>query len=188
MNTVEPIREKDDIERIKSFLQNKNERDYVLFMFGLYSGMRISDILPLKVRDVAGDRVILKEKKTHKTRNFPINPTLKKALKKYIESKELQDYDYLFPSRKRNKENGVQVTHIQRKTAWEIISNAGKVVGLSGLGTHSMRKTFGYHYYNQTQDVVRLQKIFNHASPAITLVYIGYHQDELDQAITNFEY
>lgn len=188
MKNVEPIRDVDDIERIKDYLYQKNERDYILFMFGLYSGMRISDFLPLKVRDVASERVVTVERKTGKRKEFAINPVLKKALNSYIKGNGLKSYDYLFPSRKKDKCNGVKITHIKRKAAWEIIRNAGKVIGLTRLGTHSMRKTFGYHFYNQTHDIVKLQKIYNHATPQITLIYIGHHQDEMDEAIMSFDY
>lgn len=188
MKSVEPIRNVDDIERIKDYLKEKNERDYILFMVGIYSGIRISDYLQLKVRDVSGDHIDIVERKTGKTKHFAINPRLKKALKHYIRDNELKEYDYLFPSRKRSRVNGVQVAPIQRKAAWEIISQAGKHIGLSNLGSHSMRKTFGYHFYKKTHDVVKLQKLFNHSTPAITLIYIGYQQDELDTAITTFDY
>ena len=52
MNTVEPIRDFDLIQDIADYLKDNRERDYVLFMTGIYIGRRISDILPLKVRDV----------------------------------------------------------------------------------------------------------------------------------------
>ncbi|MGC4386772.1 tyrosine-type recombinase/integrase, partial [Streptococcus suis] len=99
MRSVEPIRNVDDIERIKDYLKERNERDYILFMFGIYSGIRISDFLGLKVKDVKGDRVFVVEKKTKKAKPFAINPKLRKALNQYIENKELKDYDFLFPSR-----------------------------------------------------------------------------------------
>ena len=57
MKKVEPIRELDDIERMKDFLKSKSERNYVLIMCGLYSGMRISDIIPLQVKHVTSDRI-----------------------------------------------------------------------------------------------------------------------------------
>ena len=54
------------------------------------------------------------------------------------------------------------------------------------FGTHTMRKTFGYHHYKKFKDVAMLQKIFNHSSPEITLRYIGIEQDEIDESYTNF--
>ncbi|HEL1104790.1 TPA: site-specific integrase, partial [Streptococcus equi subsp. zooepidemicus] len=78
MKSVEPIRDTDDIERMKDYLKEKNERDFVLVVVGLYSGMRISDILVLKVRDVLLDRIRITEKKTGKTKVFAINPVMRK--------------------------------------------------------------------------------------------------------------
>ena len=103
MKVVEPIRDLDDIERIKDYLRSKNERDYILFMFGIYTGLRVSDIIPIKVKQVTGEKVEIKEKKTGKIRRFPINPQLKRALDQYIKNKNLKEYNYLFPSR--NKKN-----------------------------------------------------------------------------------
>lgn len=54
------------------------------------------------------------------------------------------------------------------------------------VGTHTMRKTFGYHHYKQNRDVAMLQKIYNHSSPKITLEYIGIIQDEIEESYTNF--
>ena len=51
MNIVEPIRDTDKIKEIHSFLQEKNSRDALLFSFGIYTGLRISDILNYKVKD-----------------------------------------------------------------------------------------------------------------------------------------
>ena len=167
MRKVEPIRDTDDIERMKDYLKSKNERDYVMMVTGLYSGMRVSDILPLKVRSVKGTHIEVTERKTGKTKRFAINPALRKALDHYIKENELKDYDYLFPSRKK-------------------VSNEG--VGLTNIGTHSMRKTFGYHHYRKNQNVGILMELFNHSSPDITLGYIGFKQDELDNSMLNFAY
>ena len=66
MKKVDPIREVDDIERMKDYLRSKNERNYILIMCGLYSGLRISDIIPLQVKHVLGDHIDIYEKKTKK--------------------------------------------------------------------------------------------------------------------------
>jgi len=52
MKKVEPIRDLDDIERMKNYLKSKSERNYILFLFGIYSGLRVSDIVPLQVKHV----------------------------------------------------------------------------------------------------------------------------------------
>lgn len=181
MNTVEPIRDKELVRDIADYLRETSERNSILFLFGVYSGLRVSDILKLRVRDVRGkEKIIMREKKTGKERRFPLNKELKKRLGRYIEP--MKDYEFLFKSRQGcNKA-------ISRQQAWNIISNAGKAFGLESIGTHTMRKTFGYHMYQQTHDIVTIQKILNHATQDYTLRYIGITQDTMDSAMKNLSY
>ena len=79
MNYVEPIRDSDKIRELANYLRNYSERNYIMFLIGVNSGLRISDILRLRVRDVKGkDYISLREKKTKKQRIFPITKKLKK--------------------------------------------------------------------------------------------------------------
>ena len=76
---------------------------------------------------------------------------------------------------------------LDRVTAYNLVRNACKIAGLEEkIGTHSMRKSFGYHHYQQFKDVIILQKIFNHSSQQITLRYIGIDQDAIDYSYNNF--
>lgn len=180
MNTVEPIRDIDTVWDIADYLGERSERDKIMFLFGIYVGIRVSDIVQRKVRDVRNlDYVRIRETKTGKEKPFPINPELRPLLKAYIG--ERQDYEWLFPSRQGGG-------HIGRGQAYKILHEAGQKFGLEHLGTHTMRKTFGYHFYQQTHDAVTLQKIFNHSDLHITLRYIGIEQDAMDEAIRNLSF
>lgn len=179
MNFVEPIRDAQKVNDIQEYLKRKNERDYILFITGVYTGLRISDILRLKIKDVKDKRFIyLREKKTSKQNIIEINKLLEKEYKWYCADKELDEY--LIKSRE-----GVNKA-ISRVQAYKIIKNVGKDFGIDNLGTHTLRKTFGYHYYKQTKDVATLMKMFNHSDPSITLRYIGIIQDEMNRARRNF--
>lgn len=182
MKNVEPIRDKDDIERMKDYMRNWNPRNYLLFVFGLNSGLRVSDLLQLKKRDVMGTHVIVQEMKTRKEKPFYINSTLRRSIDKY--AKNLKDYDYLFTSNKKDP-NG-KPRPISRGQAWKILNKCARQCGLVRIGTHSMRKTFGYHMYKKDKNVAALMELFNHSSPDITLRYIGINQDEKDTAMANF--
>ena len=71
MKYVEPIRSKEQINEMKVYLKNKNIRDCLLFVLGINSGLRISDLLALKISDIKNtDRIILQEKKRVKQRTF----------------------------------------------------------------------------------------------------------------------
>ncbi len=67
-----------------------------------------------------------------------------------------------------------------------ILRNAAKKSGLSEIGTHTLRKTFGYHFYKKTKDIALLQELFNHSAPSVTLKYIGINQDIMDNALEDF--
>lgn len=182
MNRVEPIRDVDLIKDIGKYLRNKSERNYIMFLIGVYSGLRITDILGLKVKDVKSkNQISMREKKTGKQRIFPINPFLKRALGSYIEDYNLDMDDYLIRSQgKMNKP-------ITRDMAYKIMKEAAEYFGLMNIGTHTLRKTFGYHFYMQTKDIVTLQKIFNHSDPSITLIYIGIEQSKINEKMNKFK-
>lgn len=180
MNYVEPIRDPEKVKLISSYLKETSIRNYMMFMIGIYSGLRISDILNLRVCDVKNkSNINIREKKTKKQKIFEINPILKKEIKKYCEGKSMNEY--LIKSREcKNKP-------ISRSMAYRIMKEAGDLFRINDLGTHTLRKTFGYHHYKQYKDVVMLQNIFNHASPTITLKYIGYEQENINKSIKNFK-
>ena len=81
MSTVEPIRAKKDIQKVKEILKKDSERNFLLFLMGINCGLRISDLLSLNVGDVKHKNYIsLKEKKTGKYKKFPINSKLKPVI------------------------------------------------------------------------------------------------------------
>jgi integrase len=178
MELVQPIRDKEKIEEIKDILKRQSYRDWFLFVMGINTGLRISDLLKLKVKDVQGKtHITIKEEKTGKEKRFKINSSLQEWIEEY--TRRLDPEEYLFPSRKTRK----PMTRVQ---AYRILNDVAKKVGLEEIGTHTLRKTFGYHFYQKTKDVALLQEIFNHSAPSVTLRYIGINQDVMDQAIDNF--
>lgn len=180
MRYVEPIREREWLDEFANHLKNKNIRDYVLFMVGINTGLRISDILPLKKRDVMGTHISLFEKKTGKQKRFIISPSLRKVLDVYV--KDLKNQDYLFLSQKKTAAG--KPKPIDRTTAYRILQSAAEEIGYKEpIGTHSMRKTFGYNYYEKYKEVASLMKIFNHTKETTTLFYIGVGQDDLDEKV-----
>ena len=176
--TVEPIRSKQQIKQVEEYLAKKSKRNRFLFVLGTNSGLRVSDILNLNVSDVRNKTHIeIKEQKTNKFKKFPINDKLKKLIQEFIKNKE--DDEPLFLSQKQKR--------LDRSQAYRMLNEACKAVGITvNIGTHSMRKSFGYHHYKQFKDIAMLQMIFNHSNPKITLRYIGIEQDEIDNSYKQF--
>lgn len=178
MKVVEPIRDIKLLKHIEKILSKQSKRNQLLFVLGTNSGLRISDILGLNIGDVRGkDLITIKEKKTGKRKTFPVNEKLKIMIKQFIRNKK--DNDPLFVTKFHNR--------LERCNAYLIINRACRKAGIKEqIGTHTLRKTFGYHHYHQFKDIVMLQKIFNHSSPVITLRYIGIEQDEITESYNKF--
>ena len=181
MKTVQPIRDVKTINQVKEILKARHDKYYMMFVLGLNTGLRISDILPLKVVDLLNQTHInLIEKKTGKSKRFPINTQLQKDIAAYVERNQLAEDQYMITSRQGENH---PISTVQ---AYRILSSTAKSIGLSEIGCHSMRKTFGYFHYKQHKDLAILQDIFNHSAPSITLRYIGLNQDMIDDTLKDF--
>ncbi|WP_036222451.1 site-specific integrase [Mesoaciditoga lauensis] len=187
MREVNPIKDIKKIRRVKRLMKKDgNYRDLLMFTLGINAGLRISDILNMKWKDLLmkdgriKDEVRVKEKKTGKTKIFPLNGAVKRAIGTYMEnSKNIEYNSYVFMSRKKSKEGKPQP--ISRVAAWQSINKYCKMAGIEqNVGTHTLRKTFGYHQYKNGTDIAMLQKMLNHSSPQVTLRYIGIEREKLN--------
>ena len=178
MNVVEPIRSKTELKKVERLLRKKDFRYYVFFVMGTNCGLRISDILNLNVGDVQNKIYIdIKEIKTNKQKRFPLNSKLRPLLAKLSENRNYNEPLFL----------SIFGNRMERTQCYRIINNACREAGINyKIGTHTLRKTFGYHHYKKFKDIAMLQKIFNHSSQEITLRYIGINQDIIDKSYNNF--
>ena len=180
MNYVDPIKSREDIKKVENWLKEKSLRNRLIFAIGINTGLRISDILNLNISDVLGKTHIkIREKKTNKYKSFALNNKLKKLIAEYLANTPASDKP-LFIGKKKHR--------LHRSQVYKFLNEACKSTGLKeNIGCHSMRKTFGYHHFKQYKDIVLLQKIFNHSTPAVSLLYIGISQEEIDNSYLNFE-
>ena len=106
--------------------------------------------------------------------------SLQSLIQEYTANKPATEY--LFKSRVGSNRP------ITRVMAFEIINNACRKCGIEDrISMHGLRKTFGYHHYQQFHDVAILQYLLNHSSPSITLRYIGITQDTVEETLKEFE-
>lgn len=184
---VEPLRTAEEISEMKWAIHRGNksipkrpelaERDVLLFLTGINTGLRVNDLVRLKVRDVKENELFtMREGKTKKRREINVR-MLKKEIESFIAGKHPDNY--LFQSQK-------GTNHLTTTQVYRILNDAADLLGRNDIGTHTMRKTFGYHHYQQFKDVAILQEIFNHAAPSITMRYIGIRQDEINESLSSF--
>jgi integrase len=181
MKTVQPIRDEEKITEFMIELRSTSERNFILFVVGISTAYRISDLLKLKAKDVRNrDHLTVKELKTGKQRRMPIDVDLRRLLMDYTQN--LTDEEYLFKSRE--KDLAGRQRPLGRVMAYKILNQTARKIGLNEeIGCHTLRKTFGYHHYQKNKDAVLLMELFGHSNVAITLRYIGMTQDLIDDSV-----
>ncbi len=190
IQTSEPLKTKKQINLVRSLIQTSTDyplRNRLLFDIGINNGIRTIDILALTVDDVVDSKgypkseTTIVESKTGKTRTVRFNADIQAEVRNYLDKRVFKS-DWLFPSTKqRDKHLTTQAVYRMFKR----ISDGEPT--LKGLTAHSMRRTFGYHFYQKTHDIVTLMKIFNHSSQAITLRYIGVEKEDIDKELAGFK-
>ena len=161
-------------------------RDLLLFVVGINTALRISDLLQLRIshflkgRDKIVSRFWIKEQKRGKRHEIVINNSIREALEEFLAAYPaiVDDLDnYMFFN---TKLNSFQAP-IKRGQAWKFIKTICKEVSLNGnYGTHSLRKTWGYHARLQGVDLALIMHKLNHESIAYTKRYLGITDDELE--------
>lgn len=179
------------------------QRNKTLFILGVMSGFRISELLSLKIRDVVQNKQVRSEvevlrrnmKGKHESRQVFMNPQAQEAvlgLIRVLQKRGAWSHDsYLFKSRQGRN------SPITRQHAYDILTAAFSSAGLTGkLGTHSMRKTFGNNVYEHMLALVaqglpvepyrETAKALGHRDLSNTEKYLSFRDEHLRGAIRSF--
>lgn len=178
---VEPIKKPKDIERIKMLLFG-NPRNYTLFILGINTNLRASDLCSITVDQVRGlkpmDDLELKEKKTGKARRITLNKACIDAINGLLRSKDFSGKDSLF--------NG-QRGPIRPETVHALVKYWARAIKLKGnYGSHSLRKTWGYQQrVSFNVGIPELMVCFNHSTQKQTLDYLCIQPEEIKSVYAN---
>jgi integrase len=152
----------------------KSPRLSFLVVVGINTGLRISDMLKLTFEDLEQDSIDILEGKTGKKRTVRINGNIHEALV-LLKSKTRITCGKVFLS-KNNTPYSIQYINKWLKLNFK----SGKL----RCSTHSLRKTFARTIFERSKDQMKtlniLSEIFNHSSPAITRIYLGFRQEEIN--------
>ena len=193
MKTVQPIRDLDvlqtcyDIARAHDRRKRKDEISWeLLLVVGFNTSLRVSDLTRFRVKELRGqDYAQIQAKKTGKEARILINPAARREINRLLAGRKGEEY--AFQSRVKDARTH-KARPITRQRAYQIMNLIAKQAGIQErIGCHTLRKTFGYHYYKMTGDVVSLQRILCHTSQRETLLYIGVVQEEIDESLMKFK-
>ena len=161
------------------------ERNSLMFMVGITTGLRSSDIIRLTAKtfnNAVNGQIYVIEKKTGKGRLIAVHESVLKKVHEYMRKYHISGDDLLFASQK----GGLMERHCLN----EIIVDAVKKLGWDPIlyGSHTLRKTYAYQFYTKANTLSRengyralsiLCKELHHSSEAITLAYIGIDEEEI---------
>ena len=192
MKVVQPIRDLDVLQKCYEIARehDKNKKTgevswELILLVGFNTSLRVSDFRRFKVADLKGkDYAQIQAKKTGKEARILINPQARREINRLLAGRRAEEY--IFQSRQKDA-----TTHkyrpISRQRCYQIINEIAREAGIEDrIGCHTLRKTFGYHYYKMTGDVVSLQRILCHSYQRETLVYIGVVQENIDESLMKF--
>ncbi len=139
-------------------------------------GLRISDILRLRLSDIVKDgeryRLAITEQKTGKARTFTVPLALYQFIRCYCLDHAIPPEHRIFPLTERTVQR-----HLQQVCDY---------LGYAGIGTHSFRKYYATEIYkNNGYNIALVQQLLQHSSTAVTQRYIGIQQQEVEKAIEN---
>ncbi|MGH8067460.1 MAG: tyrosine-type recombinase/integrase [Candidatus Entotheonellia bacterium] len=191
MKGSRPLADREIMLVSQSFQGQHANRNRALFILGIKTGFRISELLSLRVSDVYRDGAILNSvavqrrhmKGKAEGRTIKLHTDAKTALLVWVQELRCQrqarpDYP-LFPSREGHHQP------LSRIQAWVVLREAYQTCGLTGkLGTHCMRKSFAGRVYERLgRDLVKTQQAMGHRNIQSTASSLGFCQDETDAAI-----
>jgi len=151
----------------------KNERIALALMLEANLGLKITDILKLKVSNFKGNTLEIENKKTGQLQSRPINKNIVEVVQEYVEYRTLLEDDYLID---------IRVKTIQKQL--RIIC---KYLGLENISTNSFRKLFATtQFKNNNYNLEIVKELLNHSSIETTQKYIGASKQPVDEAYENF--
>ena len=153
-----------------------NERIATILVLEGNLGLRISDILSLRLCDIVrdGDRFRLEvvEQKTGKRRIFTVPLVIQQYIENYCLRNGIQKTDTIFP--------------ISERAVQKQLAIVCDYLGFEGISTHSFRKWYATEIYKANgYDIALVQRLLQHSSSATTQRYIGIEPQRIEQAIQN---
>lgn len=186
--TVEPIRDMKVVQSIENMLLSQNNmRDFMLWTFGINTALRISDLLSIKINDVFDSNLQVRDfiylhyskRKKNKIVKITLNDKLKKSLADYMDWRLKNNIysEWLFYSKR------TQTNPTDRHQVYRNIKNWAKTFNIKqAIGTHTLRKTWGYiafKYFHIPIEII-CEKL-HHTHPAVTRRYLGITDDMLGE-------
>jgi len=169
-------------ERSLNLLKSSSHKENKIGLFilmGIYTGLRVSELLSLKYKNVQDDKLIinpLKKKGKYQPRIIPIHPFIRTYLNGNSD-------EYIFLNSQGTVYTKNSMIRLMKQAFYDIVNE-------KNISCHTTRKTFGYHFWEvedfSEKSLAKLCDAFSHRSISTTKKYLGITQDDLDDVYLKF--
>jgi integrase len=175
--TTEPLKSLDEVQRVRAVL-DVDPRGLALFSLGTNSALRASDILKLRRKDLRGNELFIREKKTGKLRRIALNEPTVAAINTYLATRA-DTHEWLFVGQRGKMTHGYLGKLVR---SWF----AAAEIDAKNVASHSMRKTFvrlNHEVFGVSLGT--LMVALNHSTERQTLAYCGLTAEDVEKAYAN---
>ncbi len=166
------------VEQIKTVSEmllkrGNGERHQLIWLLGINTGLRISDILTMTMEKLTGRD--LKMQKTKKNVKMIVPEGILEKCREFAAKHNIADDELLFGETRKRQSSGFKIKKngtMTRQAIYKVWSEIGEQIGVN-IGCHSSRKSFGRLVYNKTKDIVLVARFLGHTDITATFSYIG---------------
>jgi integrase len=174
LKSAEHLEEIEVNKLLKYLQQNQLWTYYILVRLGISTALRYSDLSQITWKDLLGrNKIIVKEKKTGRVREIPLNPDLVQNLTSvYLKQGSPEPISKVLPLTIRTINKQLKIYAAKS--------------GIRGrrISSHTFRKTFGREVWKRNNyseaSLVKLSQLFRHSSTSITRIYLSITKEEVD--------
>ncbi|GAD17750.1 site-specific integrase [Lentilactobacillus otakiensis] len=190
---VLPIKDSNILHEVQDTLLHNfkaGRRNYTIFQVGKATLLRVSDVMRLQWADIYDEtgtvrqNAFIHDQKTGKANTLYLKPVAADLItyRDWLSRHNLKS-PWLFPSTRHPER------HITEKQFYKIMAKTGDLLGISYLGTHTMRKTGAYRVYTQSNyNIGLVMHLLNHPSEAMTLAYLGLDQISTENMLDQIDF
>ncbi len=168
---------KEEVRKLLSVISPLRKRDRLIVLLLYGTGLRVSELCNLKIKDIDLDRgiAVVRGGKGAKDRMVPIPEPIIREIREYLAARK-DGSEYLLVEEKRDNKD-----KISPKTVWYLLNRYGKKAGIK-VTPHMLRHSFATHMLENGVDIRVIQEILGHSNLSTTQIYTKVTVEHLKRA------
>jgi len=175
MKHIDDYLERDQVNALLDAANACSQRDYLMLRVLWRSGIRVSELVTIRLKDVEWDNCVVNilKAKGGKQRWVLLDSETISMLSKYVSDIQFRDENYLFP--------------LTTRHVWHLVKKYGRMVGLD-VHPHTLRHSYAINMVRHGVDIRRVQLLLGHAGIQTTTFYLQFKDADLREVYNKVEF